>query len=260
MHMADWPDIKPRELDMEPLMEQEVNRRRFLKLGGILPLSLFAGMAGGLVITPEEALARTRKRPKVVKANHTKIDHHDKTHHDHKQVFKPRNIHSKDHRHREIRLKEYGRARYNKERGLHLYNIHTGETVKTVYWAEGRYLPAGLNELNKLMRDHYTGDVVNIDPKLFDLLYNLCGRTEYKKPFHILSGYRCPATNHKLRERSYTVASHSLHMDGMAVDLRAPGLHTRYLRKAAMDMHSGGVGYYPGSNFVHVDTGPVRHW
>ncbi|CAK0774515.1 zinc D-Ala-D-Ala carboxypeptidase [Gammaproteobacteria bacterium] len=259
--------------NIESILKQEISRRKFLRFGSMLPLCIGAGGLTAALIA-EEATARISKHHKIAKANSHYRDKHHSSHslqkehhskHHHHNDHYSKNHHRNDHRHRAVRHNdahrhEYYQSRYYNERNLHLYNIHTDETVNTVYWADGHYLAAGLRELNNLMRDHYTGDIVNIDPRLFDLLYTLCGRIEYGKPFHILSGYRCPATNSMLREQGGIVASHSLHMDGMAVDLRTPGLHTNYLRKAAMDIQYGGVGYYPYSDFVHVDTGPVRHW
>ncbi|CAK0769300.1 DUF882 domain-containing protein [Gammaproteobacteria bacterium] len=266
--MADWSDI-------QPLIEQPVSRRQFLRLGGAVPLGLLTGAGGlvaGSILTPTEALARTEKHHQKVPHHKEHLHlggHHQDSHHHSKDHHYQDHHHSKDHHHQSHHLSKshhkdnYHKARqtrHYRERTLHLYNIHTDETVNTVYWAQGRYVAGGLRALNFLMRDHYTGDIVHIDPRLFDLLYALCGQVEYGRPFHILSGYRCPSTNAMLREQSDGVASHSLHMDGMAVDLRAPGLHTSYLRKAAMKMQYGGVGYYPDSDFVHVDTGPIRYW
>lgn len=148
----------------------------------------------------------------------------------------------------------------SRERALLLYNTHTGESLKTVYWAQGHYVPEGLRELNFLLRDHHSGEVVRIDPVVYDILYGVRAQMEYGKPIHVISAYRSPATNAMLREQSEAVAAHSLHMDGMAVDLRIPGRRASQLRKAAMRLKRGGVGYYPWSNFIHVDTGPVRYW
>jgi uncharacterized protein YcbK (DUF882 family) len=99
-----------------------------------------------------------------------------------------------------------------------------------------------------------------MDTGLFDLLHQLSGRLETSGPFQIISGYRSPATNAALHARSSGVAKHSLHMEGMATDIRVPGVELGRLRAAALDIGRGGVGYYPQSNFVHVDTGRVRRW
>ena len=146
------------------------------------------------------------------------------------------------------------------ERSLGFYNTHTDEVLKTVYWAEGKYQPDGLREINRILRDHRTGDVHRMDERLLDLLYSLQNRTGRKDKFHIISGYRSPATNAMLSARSTGVAKHSYHMQGMAIDIRLPGYDLKKLHKAALVLKSGGVGYYPSSNFIHVDVGPVRSW
>lgn len=146
------------------------------------------------------------------------------------------------------------------ERSLGFYNTHTDETLKTVYWAEGKYQPDGLSEINRILRDHRTGDVHRMDESLLDLLYLLQSRTGRKDRFHIISGYRSPASNAKLHARSASVAKRSYHMQGKAVDIRLPGYDLKKLHQAALALKAGGVGCYPSSNFIHVDVGPVRSW
>jgi len=146
------------------------------------------------------------------------------------------------------------------ERKLAFFNTHTGDTLETVYWAGGKYLTNSLIQINHILRDHRTGDVIAIDPKLLDILYALNRKLGEKQPFHIISGYRSPKTNELLRKKSKGVASKSLHLKGKAVDIRLPGCGLRKLRNAALELQAGGVGYYGKSNFVHVDTGRVRHW
>jgi uncharacterized protein YcbK (DUF882 family) len=146
------------------------------------------------------------------------------------------------------------------ERSLGFYNTHTDETLKTVYWAEGKYLPEGLREINRILRDFRTGDVHRMDEKLLDLLYVLQAKTGRKNKFHIISGYRSPATNAMLSTRSAGVAKRSYHMQGKAIDIRLPGYDLKNLHQAALALKAGGVGYYPSSNFIHVDVGPVRRW
>ena len=124
-----------------------------------------------------------------------------------------------------------------------------------------RYDPAALNTLNHFLRDHYSGEVGRIDPQLHDLLHALRQSLGTREPFQVISGYRCPATNDRLRRtRGGGVASRSLHMDGRAIDVRLPGVTLTTLRDAAWSLQAGGVGYYAASQFVHVDTGRVRRW
>lgn len=148
-------------------------------------------------------------------------------------------------------------------RSLSFFNTHTGERLKTTYCCDGKYQPDALNQLNHILRDFRANEVKPIDPALFDLLHELSGTLETDQPFHIISGYRSPNTNTLLRQRGGThtgVASRSLHMVGKAIDIRIPGVKLDHLRGAARSLKLGGVGYYPASNFVHVDTGRVRIW
>lgn len=146
------------------------------------------------------------------------------------------------------------------ERSISLHNIHTGENLQTVYWHEGRYQPGALKQLNRVMRDHYSGATHTIDPRVADLLCALQHKLGTRRPFLIVSGYRSPQTNAMLAEMSDGVASHSLHMEGKAVDIRLEGVNVRTLGRAALSLKRGGVGQYYRSNFVHVDVGQIRHW
>ncbi|APG27876.1 hypothetical protein A7E78_08535 [Syntrophotalea acetylenivorans] len=149
----------------------------------------------------------------------------------------------------------------DRERSLSLYNTHTGEGLKSVvYWADGDYLPEALKDINFLLRDHRTDQVKPMDPKLFDQLYTLNTKLENRKPFQIISGYRSPESNRKLRQASSGVAKKSFHLAGQAADIRLPGCNLSQVRRAALNLRAGGVGYYPKSNFIHVDTGPCRSW
>jgi uncharacterized protein YcbK (DUF882 family) len=141
-----------------------------------------------------------------------------------------------------------------------LDNLHTGETFNEVYYANGGYLPDALAEAKRVMRDWRTGDEHFIDPGLFDALHAIRGRLETSAPFQIISGYRSPRTNAMLHAHSDGVAQNSQHVLGKAIDVRVDGVQLAHLRKAALDVGAGGVGYYPVSNFVHVDTGRVRQW
>jgi uncharacterized protein YcbK (DUF882 family) len=146
------------------------------------------------------------------------------------------------------------------ERSLTLFNLHTGERLRTVYWFNGRYLSASLAKLNYLLRDHRREEIFPIDARLFDLLYFLTLKLEANKPIEVISGYRSPATNAMLVAHSSQVAPNSLHTCGMAVDIRIPGRELKDVHQAALTLRAGGVGYYPVSNFVHVDVGRVRSW
>ena len=146
------------------------------------------------------------------------------------------------------------------ERHLKFDNLHTGEKLKTVYWQNGKYLPESLRDVNRILRDHRTDEVRPIDEDLLDLLNALSGNLETSQPFEIISGYRSPDTNAMLHSRSKGVASNSYHIRGQAIDIRVPGRDLLHVRRAALEMRVGGVGYYPTSGFVHVDVGPVRAW
>ena len=146
---------------------------------------------------------------------------------------------------------------------LKLQNMHTGESLDIVYRVGNTYLPEAVEKLNYFLRDHNTQDVVEYDPKEFDVLHNVLARL--RKPngvINVVCGYRTPETNAELRQNSPQtgVAEHSQHMEGHAIDIRVPGVSTVALRNAALSLHAGGVGYYPTSQFVHVDVGPVRQW
>jgi uncharacterized protein YcbK (DUF882 family) len=146
------------------------------------------------------------------------------------------------------------------ERTLRLYNTHTGEKLRSVFWAEGEFIPDALQDINKLLRDHRNNKIAPIDPQLLVLLDKMSEKFGDKHVLHVISGYRSPESNAKLHKNSSGVARRSLHMDGKAIDIRIPGKDLSHLRKAAMSLKGGGVGYYPDSQFVHMDTGRVRYW
>jgi len=139
-------------------------------------------------------------------------------------------------------------------------NAHTGETVRAEYWVKGKYNPGAVRQIERLMRDHRTGEIHGIDRRLIDTVFQLQKMLGSKGPVEVVSGYRSPESNAYLREVSDGVAQNSFHMSGRAVDLCFPDRPLRLLRKAALSLRAGGVGYYPGSGFVHVDTGPIRRW
>ena len=150
-----------------------------------------------------------------------------------------------------------------REYRLRFYHTHTGERLDVVYRRGDQYIPKALDELDHYLRDHRTGDVRHFGPRLFDLLYDLTASLgDSGGEIEVICGYRTPWSNEFLRTRSPRtgVARHSLHMQAEAIDIRLPGIPTSELRDAALRLHRGGVGYYRGSNFVHVDVGRVRHW
>lgn len=146
------------------------------------------------------------------------------------------------------------------ERVLRFHNIHTGEKLARVYWQDGQYLAGPLREFDHLLRDWRTDEVTRIDLKVLDLLAELHRLMGSSRPFDVISGYRSPKTNAKLRADGRSVAKKSFHMLGKAVDVNLPGRDLRALHKAAINLKRGGVGYYGKSGFVHVDTGRVRYW
>jgi len=146
------------------------------------------------------------------------------------------------------------------ERSLRFYNTHTGETLRTMFWAEGQFVPEALQDINHLLRDHRNDKVGAIDPELMLLLDRVSSQFSNHEVIHVISGYRSPETNRMLAEASGGVAKHSMHIEGKAIDVRIPGRELERLHKAALALKSGGVGYYPTSQFVHMDTGRVRHW
>jgi uncharacterized protein YcbK (DUF882 family) len=146
------------------------------------------------------------------------------------------------------------------ERTLSFYNTHTGEQLRTTYWCQGELLPEALDDINYILRDYRTGEVLAIDPRLLNLLYALRKELDARSPYHIISGYRSQKTNELLRQSSRGVAKDSLHTEGMAIDIRLPGIELDELRRAALSLKRGGVGYYTDSEFVHVDVGRVRYW
>ena len=153
-----------------------------------------------------------------------------------------------------------GRARADEPRELCFYHTHTSERLSIVYRTARGYVTDALAELTRFLADHRTGERATIDPGLFDILHGIQELTGGSGTWEIISGYRSPDTNAALRARSSGVAERSLHMVGKALDLRLSDVQLANLRDAAWSLQQGGVGYYPGSNFVHVHTGRVRRW
>jgi uncharacterized protein YcbK (DUF882 family) len=226
-----------------------LSRRKFLKnmaYGSLL-------MVGGIDI----ANAKVKRI-----ASHTVLAPHASGHKMHvthvhdtlsRHAFSHKPAHKIDLRHKSAR-------NASSHKVLAFHNTHTGDQLKLTYFEQGRYIEDALHEINHLFRDYHDGSVHPIDPALLDQLYDLKHTLEVRRPFHIVSGYRSPATNADMRKHSDGVAKNSLHMEGRAIDIRIEGLDTRRIRNAALAMQRGGVGYYAKSDFVHLDTGSIRTW
>lgn len=145
-------------------------------------------------------------------------------------------------------------------RRINMYSGRTGEKLDTVYWIEGEYIPEAMKEINFFMRDWRTDQVTQIDPRTIDVAAAAHRLMKTDEPYMMLSGYRSPQTNAMLRSRSGGVAKHSLHIDGMAADLRMRSRSVSQMYAAAVACKAGGVGRYNGSNFVHMDCGDIRTW
>jgi uncharacterized protein YcbK (DUF882 family) len=145
-------------------------------------------------------------------------------------------------------------------RKISMYSGRTGESINTIYWLEGDYIPEVLKEINHFMRDWRTGDAIKMDPRNMDILAASHRLMDVSEPYMMLSGYRCKATNAMLRSKSGGVARNSLHLVGQAADVRLKSRSVGQMARAAETCSSGGVGRYSGSNFVHMDCGAVRHW
>ena len=146
------------------------------------------------------------------------------------------------------------------EKDLSFYNTHTKESLDICYYRQDHYCTEALTQINYILRDHRTNEIKPIDTRLLDFLHDISSGLQNRSAFHVISGYRSPTSNAKLRRKSKKVAAFSFHMKGKAIDIRLPGCPTRRLREAALNLRRGGVGYYPRTDFVHVDVGRVRHW
>jgi uncharacterized protein YcbK (DUF882 family) len=152
-------------------------------------------------------------------------------------------------------------ASAGKEHSVRLYNTHTGERIEIVYRRGDLFVADALAKLDFFLRDHRTGDVRHFDPRLYDILSDLTASVgQPGAEIDIICGYRTSTTNETLRAQTTGVAKNSLHIQAEAIDLRMPGVDTLKLRKAALALARGGVGYYPHSDFIHVDVGRVRQW
>jgi uncharacterized protein YcbK (DUF882 family) len=139
-------------------------------------------------------------------------------------------------------------------------NSHTGESFNGVYRVGDKYLPEAFDQISYVLRDSRNGDMFPIDPRTIDIIYVVQRMLDSSEPYTVLSGYRSPRTNAMLSRVSYGVARHSLHMTGQAIDVRLGSKTAGNIRDCAVDLHAGGVGYYPRSNFVHMDSGSFRTW
>lgn len=145
-------------------------------------------------------------------------------------------------------------------RRLRMTNGRTGERIDMIYWVEGDYIKEALREVNYFMRDWRRDEAAKIDARNIDIMAAAHRLLDTREPYQLLSGYRSPATNAMLARRSGGVAKKSYHMKGMAADLRVAGRSVNQIARAAASCKAGGVGRYSGSNFVHMDCGPVRQW
>ncbi|WP_439524697.1 YcbK family protein [Marivita sp.] len=145
-------------------------------------------------------------------------------------------------------------------RRIKMYSGRTGERIDMIYWIEGDYIQDAIKEVHMFMRDWRTNDIKNIDLRTIDIMAAAHNLLDVSEPYMLLSGYRSPKTNAMLRARSSGVAKNSLHLTGQAADLRLNSRSVNQVARAAGACKAGGVGRYSGSNFVHMDCGPVRMW
>lgn len=145
-------------------------------------------------------------------------------------------------------------------RRIRMYSGRTGESIDTIYWVDGEYIPEVMKEINYFMRDWRSNEATKIDMRTVDIMAASHRLMDVNEPYMLLSGYRCAKTNAMLRSKSRGVAKNSLHMVGQAADLRLKSRSVSQMAKAAAACASGGVGKYSRSNFVHMDCGPVRSW
>ncbi len=147
-----------------------------------------------------------------------------------------------------------------RDQRLYLKNMHTNEELDIIFWSRGHYLPGALKQLDYFLRDFRTGDVKHIDPNLLTAVSKFYDVLGTDRPLQIVSGYRSPKTNSMLYRTSNGVSKNSYHLKGMAVDISIPTIRLSRMRDVARSIKAGGVGYYPKSHFIHMDTGPVRYW
>ena len=159
-----------------------------------------------------------------------------------------------------VSVPEIGTATVPKKRSLTLLHTHTNQHLEVTYAWGGKYNPFALAKINKFLRDYKTGQTYPIDPKLLDILWAIQQEMGRKGVYEVISGFRSPQTNGRMRRKGAGVARNSLHMKGKAIDIRFPGISTNQIQQCAVEMQCGGVGYYAKSDFVHLDTGQFRTW
>ena len=236
------------------------SRRRLLHLG-------LASAASGLTAVPAAGWAKGRHgggRHSAHAAIHS--GSHRSSHHDQHLARLDHHHHGRVHGTYDGDAHPVQQAAVNLGAGprrVKFHNLHTDEKLDAVFWENGQYVPDALHAVNRVLRDFRTGDMHQMDPGLLNLLVALTDKTETSSPFYVISGYRSPRTNALLRDEGGAgtgVAKKSLHMQGQAIDIRLADVNLAYVHKAALSLGRGGVGYYPTSDFVHVDVGPVRQW
>jgi uncharacterized protein YcbK (DUF882 family) len=229
-------------------------RRRLLQVG-------LASAATGLAALPAESFAKGKHHADLHKA----AAHHSGAHGRHAFARQNAHPHGRHHAGREYaHAIQPGDIQLGDDpRRVRFHNLHTDEKLDAVYWEQGRYVPDALHAVNQVLRDFRTGDMHMMDPALLDLLVAVSAKTETNSPFYVISGYRSPQTNAMLRDEGGAgtgVAKKSLHLEGKAIDIRLGDVALSHLHNAALSLGGGGVGYYPTSDFVHMDVGAVRQW
>ena len=146
------------------------------------------------------------------------------------------------------------------DKTLSFYNINTQEHLTATYWSKDHYVTSELEKINYFLRDFRTGDIQNMDTALLDQLYAIQLIRDSDKAFNVISGYRSEKTNKMLRHKTEGVAKNSFHTKAQAIDINLPGTELKDLKKLARFLRRGGVGYYPKTGFMHIDTGPIRYW
>ncbi|BAF69853.1 YcbK family protein [Nitratiruptor sp. SB155-2] len=146
------------------------------------------------------------------------------------------------------------------EKVLQLYHVHTGERRKVTFWLDGEYIPEEIESLQYFLRDFRNDEIHPIDIKVIEYLYDVSKKCSHDREIHVLSAYRSPSTNEYLRHHGGGVAKQSYHLFGKAIDFRIPGISLHHVRNTALSLHKGGVGYYPKSGFIHIDSGKPRSW